>query len=83
MFGKVSYTSCGVSIRFTGCADGELRLFDGPSQSQGRLEVCLEGTWGSVCNDGWISNLNGLVVCRELGFNATGIIMTLGVDMPT
>lgn len=49
-----------------------MRLVDGVNQFQGRVEVCQEGVWGSVCDDSWIAETNGLVVCRQLGFNVTG-----------
>ena len=28
--------------------------------------MCLNNTWGTVCNDNWIND-NGIVVCRQLG----------------
>ena len=48
---------------------GAIRLADS-DESSGRVEVCLDGLWGTVCHRGWDSN-DATTVCRQLGYNDT------------
>ena len=45
--------------------------------TEGRLEICINGMWGAVCNDGITENAGfdinaARVVCRQLGFTGDG-----------
>ena len=48
-----------------------MQLVGGSSQYEGRVEVCVNGNYGTVCDDGW-SYLNAIVVCRQLNFTTLG-----------
>ena len=52
-----------------------VRLADGPTKYEGRVEVHYNGTWGIVCGSRWNLN-NAQVVCSELGYGrATGALI--------
>ena len=44
---------------------------DGPNDLEGRLEVCLNNVWGTVCESSWYRS-DAAVACRQLGLQSTG-----------
>ncbi len=53
------------------CTTGDIRLLDGSVIYEGRVEVCQDQMWGTVCDNGW-SSLDATVVCRHLGYSGIG-----------
>ena len=54
-------------VSFSNCTTGEIRLVDGTTIYEGRVEVCMNGIWGAVCDSGW-SDFEAYAVCHQLGY---------------
>ena len=40
---------------------------NGTTPYEGRVEICYDGVWGSVCDSGW-DGWDAAIVCLQMGF---------------
>ena len=78
------------------CSDGHIKVVgeteadvkDG--RRRGRVEVCLGGRYGTICDERW-NNQDASVVCRQLDLSPYGMLilsfidsqMFVGIDIDT
>ena len=60
------------------CQDGELRIGNAEEYIVGskltvggRLEMCYQDVWGTVCDDGW-TIITAIIACKQLGHKMEG-----------
>ena len=53
------------------CEHGQVRLAGSGYSTIGRIEVCMAGTWGTVCSDNFDQN-DANVICTHLGYSQYG-----------
>ena len=53
------------------CENGGIRLLNGSSPLEGRLEICFNQAWGTVCSKRF-SIEDATVACKQLGFPFNG-----------
>ena len=60
---------------YTDCINGDVVLMNGsmPSVGEGRVEICYDNIYRTICDDNWDEN-DASVVCRQLNFTGNGNI---------
>ena len=66
MYNAASYT-----LYTAPCTTGQLRLAGGDIPNEGRVEICINNQWGTVCDNSWGYN-DAIVVCRQLNYLSHG-----------
>jgi len=56
----------------TDCNEGNIRLVNGADNFEGRVEICHDKQWGTVCHNSWSPN-DGIVACRQLGLSYVSV----------
>ena len=54
------------------CSQGNIRLVHGLTAREGTVEICMNGIWGAVCDNGW-DNRDAQVICHQLGHSVIGM----------
>ena len=62
------------------CNDGDIRLEGGSVEEEGRVEVCLNEVWGSVCDDSF-TTVDANVVCGQLRYSRYSELYTLSFNI--
>ena len=60
---------------YSNCTDYDVQLVDGPSLNEGRVLICINGVWGTLCNSD-IDYNDAKVICLQLGFK-TGLCIDI------
>lgn len=53
------------------CNHGDLQLVGGLEEGAGRVEICIGGRWGTICDD-LGDSVDAGVICYQLGYLREG-----------
>lgn len=53
------------------CTSGDIHVSGGLSSSYGRVDLCVNQTWGTLCDSSW-TDTAASVVCRQQGYSQYG-----------
>ena len=61
-----------ITTEFANCSDGEVQLVGGSTPNEGRVEICINQAWGTICGDSYWDSDDANVVCGQLGYLQRG-----------
>ncbi|XP_071484837.1 scavenger receptor cysteine-rich domain-containing protein DMBT1-like [Diadema antillarum] len=70
----IGVKNCGHSQDAGVRCNNDVRLVDGETPREGRVEVYANGTWGTVCDDSW-DLTDAEVVCTSLGYRGAEVAL--------
>ena len=53
------------------CPEGTIKLVDGEDSNEGRVEICVNNAWSTICDNEWGLE-EAIVVCNQLGLSSNG-----------
>ena len=56
------------------CTNGKVRLVGGSGPHEGRVEICVNEVWGTICSNS-SNTAVAKVVCGQLGYLPLGLII--------
>ena len=60
-----------VHISVIACVNGQVMLVNGSTSSEGRVEICYDNTYGTICDDRF-DIIDAGIICRQLGYSFNG-----------
>lgn len=69
--GYIFSTNCLTPDPSSDCTSGSVQLVGGESSVEGRVELCIDGDWSTVCDEGW-DGVDAAVTCQQLNLPHSG-----------
>ena len=56
-----------IGVMHFNCTDYDVQLVNGSTANEGKVLICINGVWGTLCDD-YINNVDAGVICTQLGY---------------
>ena len=64
---NTGYNNSFISTDLVNCTNWSVRLMDGESDNEGKVEICIDGIWMTTDANYWFYS-HAKIVCRQLGY---------------